>query len=76
MTPPGYLEAYRKIVDPADEEPRGLAGMQRWVTLDLAGMREVLAPVFAVSTRSRSPICRVPKTPRSPRILPPCCVSR
>ena len=51
VTPPGYLEAYRKIVDPADEEPRGLAGMQRWVTLDLAGMREVLAPVFAVRTR-------------------------
>ena len=25
--------------------------MQSWVTLDLAGMREVLAPVFAVNTR-------------------------
>ena len=51
-TPPGYLEAYRTIVDPADEEPRGLAGMQRWVTLDLAGMREALAPVFAVNARA------------------------
>ena len=51
VAPPGYLEAYRKIVNPADEEPRGLAGMQRWVTLDLAGMREVLAPVFAVRKR-------------------------
>ncbi len=51
VAPPGYLEAYRKIVDPADEEPPGLAGMQRWVALDLAGMREVLGPVFAVSTR-------------------------
>ena len=51
VTPPGYLEAYREIVNPADEEPRGLAGMQRWVTLDLAGMREVLAPVFAVRER-------------------------
>ena len=51
VTPPGYLEAYEKIVDPACEEPRGLAGMQRWVTLDLAGMRAVLAPVFAVNTR-------------------------
>ena len=52
VTPPGYLEAYRRIVDPADEEPRGLAGMQRWVTLDLAGMRGVLAPVFAVGART------------------------
>ena len=52
VTPPGYLEAYRKTVDPAGEEPRGLAGMQRWVTLDLAGMREVLAPVFAVRARA------------------------
>ena len=51
VAPPGYLEAYREIVNPADEEPRGLAGMQRWVTLDLAGMRAVLAPVFAVRTR-------------------------
>ena len=49
--PPGYLEAYRKTVNPADEEPRGLAGMQHWVTLGLAGMREVLAPVFAVRAR-------------------------
>ncbi len=52
VTPPGYLEAYRTVVTPADEEPRGLAGMQRWVTLDLAGMREVLAPVFAVSAHT------------------------
>lgn len=50
--PPGYLEAYRKVVHPADEEPRGLAGMQRWVTLGLAGMREVLAPVFAVEAHT------------------------
>lgn len=49
-TPPDYLEAYRRIVNPADEEPRGLAGMQRWVTLDLTGMRQVLAPVFAVDS--------------------------
>ena len=52
VSPPGYLEAYQQTVDPADEEPRGLAGMQRWVTLDLAGMREVLAPVFAVRARA------------------------
>ena len=50
-TPPGYLEAYRQTVNPADEEPRGLIGMQHWVTLSLAGMREVLAPVFAVQAR-------------------------
>ena len=49
VTPPGYLEAYREIVDPADEEPLGLAGMQHWVTLGLEGMRQVLAPVFAVN---------------------------
>ena len=48
-TPPGYLEAYRQIVNPADEEPRGLAGMQHWVKLDLAEMRGVLAPVFTVN---------------------------
>ena len=51
VTPPGYLEAYRKTVHPVDEEPRGLAGMQHWVTLDLAGMCEVLAPVFDVRAR-------------------------
>ena len=45
--PPGYLEAHRKTVNLADAEPRGVAGMQRWVTFDLAAMREVLAPVFA-----------------------------
>ena len=48
VTPPGYLEAYKKMVNPADEEPRGLAGMRHWLTLDLAGMRRVLAPVFQV----------------------------
>ena len=46
--PPGYLEAYRKMVNPADEEPRGLAGMQRWITLGWKEMRQVMAPVFAV----------------------------
>ena len=51
VTPPGYLEAYREIVHPADEEPLGLAGMQHWVTLGWTGMREVLAPVFAVRAR-------------------------
>ncbi len=50
VVPPGYLEAYRKIVDPADEEPRGLAGMQHWVRLDLTEMCQVLAPVFDVHT--------------------------
>ena len=48
VTPPGYLEAYQKYVNPADEEPRGLHGMRHWLTLDLEGMRRVLAPVFAV----------------------------
>ena len=52
VAPPGYLEAYRQMVNPAEEEPRGLAGMQLWSTLDLAGMREVLAPVFAVQARA------------------------
>ena len=49
--PPGYLEAYREIVNPADEEPRGLVGMQHWVTLDWRGMRQLLAPVFAVGAQ-------------------------
>ena len=49
VVPAGYLEAYRTIVNPADEEPRGLTGMQHWVTLGLGGMRQVLAPIFAVS---------------------------
>ena len=48
VTPPGYLEAYQRYVNPADEEPRGLHGMRHWLTLDLDGMRRVLAPVFAV----------------------------
>ncbi len=52
FTPPGYLEAYQQIVNPADEEPRGLAGMQRWVTCGWPEMRQVLAPVFAVDART------------------------
>lgn len=49
IVPPGYLEKYREIVNPADEEPRGLSGMQRWVKFGLDEMRRVLAPVFAVN---------------------------
>ncbi len=52
VVPPGYLERYRKVVNPAEEEPRGLAGMQHWVTLGLDGMRQVLAPVFSVNKRA------------------------
>ena len=49
VVPAGYLEAYRKFLNPADEEPRGLGGMRRWLRLSLAGMRRTLAPVFAVT---------------------------
>ena len=66
VTPPGYLEAYRETVHPADEEPRGLAGMQHWVTLGLDGMREVLAPVFAV--RARSSFADLPQ-PENPALV-------
>ncbi len=51
VAPPGYLEAYAKILDPAGEEPRGLAGMQRWLTFSPEEMRQVLAPVFRVDQR-------------------------
>ncbi len=47
-TPPGYLDAYQAVVSPADEEPHGLAGMQRWIGFGWRQMRNVLAPVFAV----------------------------
>ena len=59
VVPPGYLEGYWKVVNPADEEPRGLAGMQHWVTLGLDEMRQVLAPVFAV--RERVPFTDLPR---------------
>lgn len=49
FTPPDYLEAYRQIVSPTDEEPRGLSGMQHWVTCTWLEMRQILAPVFAVT---------------------------
>ncbi len=59
VVPPGYLEGYRKVVNPADEEPRGLAGMQHWVTLGLGEMRQLLAPVFNVSELiSFADLCR------------------
>ena len=48
VVPEGYLEAYRAMVNPADEEGRGLAGMQRWLRLSLAEMKALLAPVFRV----------------------------
>ena len=51
VTPPGYVEAYQALVDPAGEEPQGLTGMQRWVGFSLDEMRRVLAPVFAVRER-------------------------
>ena len=51
-TPPGYLEGYRAMVNPADEEPGGLSGMQRWVRYGWPEMRQVLAPVFAVEART------------------------
>ncbi len=49
IAPPGYLEAYQSILDPAGEESRGLAGMRHWLTLSHEGMRRVLAPVFKVT---------------------------
>ncbi len=48
VAPEGYLKAYAKILSPADEEPRGLEGMRRWLGFSLEEMRRVLAPVFAV----------------------------
>ena len=51
VAPEGYLEAYRTILNPADEEPRGLDGMRRWLGFSLDDMRRVLAPVFAVDER-------------------------
>lgn len=49
LAPPGYLESYRRFLNPADEEPRGLSGMRCWLRLSLAEMRRTLAPVFAVA---------------------------
>lgn len=47
-TPPGYLDAYRGVVDLSGEEPPGLAGMRRWLGLNLAGMKAQLARVLRV----------------------------
>ena len=49
VVPPGYLDKYRRFLNPADEEPRGLGGMYRWLRLSLDGMRRTLGPVFAVT---------------------------
>ena len=48
IAPEGYLEAYARILNPAEEEPRGLEGMRRWLGFTWEEMRRVLAPVFAV----------------------------
>ena len=48
IVPAGYLEAYARILNPADEEPRGLEGMRRWLGYSWDEMRQTLAPVFAV----------------------------
>ena len=47
VAPEGYLETYQSILNPADEEPRGLEGMRRWLGFSPDEMRQVLAPVFA-----------------------------
>lgn len=47
-TPPGYLEAYRAVIDLSGEEAPGMAGMRRWLGLDLGGMRAELARVLRV----------------------------
>ncbi len=52
IAPSGYLEAYAKILNPADEEPRGLEGMRRWLGYSWEDMRRTLAPVFAVEERT------------------------
>ncbi len=44
--PAGYLDAYRAVVDLSGEEPPGLAGMRRWLALDLGGMKAELARVL------------------------------
>ncbi len=51
IAPTGYLEAYARILNPADEEPRGLEGMRRWLGYSWEDMRRVLAPVFAVEEK-------------------------
>ena len=48
VAPEGYLEAYARVLNPADEEGRGLEGMKRWLGYSWEEMRRVLAPVFAV----------------------------
>ncbi len=52
IAPEGYLEAYVRILNPADEEPRGLEGMRRWLGFSWEEMCRVLAPVFAVEEKT------------------------
>jgi len=52
IAPPGYLERLRADFDPKGQEARALREMQRWLALDLAGMRALLSPrVLRVDTR-------------------------
>ena len=60
IAPEGYLEAYARILSPADEEPRGLEGMQRWLGYSWEQMRAVLAPVFLVEEKTSFAALPVP----------------
>ena len=60
VVPAGYLEAYARILNAADEEPRGLAGMRRWLEYSWDDMRRTLAPVFAAEERTSFAALPVP----------------
>ena len=51
IAPPGYLERLRADFDPKGQEQRALREMQRWLSLDLAGMRALLSPRVCAWTR-------------------------
>ena len=49
VTPPGYLERFRRTFKPGDEERRSLEAMTRWLTADPAALRDLFeARIFPV----------------------------
>ena len=67
IAPPGYLDAYRRRLDLADEEPRSLRSMTDWVSRSPAELESFLADsVFAV--RRRVPLSSLPTTPVDPSL--------
>ncbi len=64
VTPPGYLDAYRRHYSPAGEEPRALAAMRHWRAFTNNEMRRHLSD-SVLSDTERVPFASLPTVPDS-----------